>query len=236
MTRRVFVDAGADLRPDTLIVLNRDESHYLIRVRRAAVDDDVELLDLHGPARFGRIVGDDAQAATIRVGPIRQDPPIPSVRLGLALIEPKAGLDALSRACEGGAESVIWIDAHESHGRPPSAARCERVLRAAMRQCGRPTPPRILGPVPLEAFLEGSESGWIASINASSVPVAAARLGTETNLLIGPEGGWTTDEENAASKGGFSPISLGPWILRTEVAVSAALARVLAESHKPMIR
>jgi 16S rRNA (uracil1498-N3)-methyltransferase len=48
-------------------------------------------------------------------------------------------------------------------------------------------------------------------------------------LLIGPEGGWTGAERTRAREAGWSPVSLGPYILRTETAAIAALA-VLASA------
>jgi 16S rRNA (uracil1498-N3)-methyltransferase len=45
-------------------------------------------------------------------------------------------------------------------------------------------------------------------------------------LAIGPEGGWTEAEFRAASGSGFEEASLGSLILRTETAVTAALAAV----------
>jgi 16S rRNA (uracil1498-N3)-methyltransferase len=47
---------------------------------------------------------------------------------------------------------------------------------------------------------------------------------TQSVLAIGPEGGWTDEERDAALKGGFHEASLGMLILRTETAVIAALA------------
>jgi 16S rRNA (uracil1498-N3)-methyltransferase len=47
---------------------------------------------------------------------------------------------------------------------------------------------------------------------------------SEAVLAIGPEGGWTDEERDAAVKAGFQEASLGQLILRTETAVIAALA------------
>jgi 16S rRNA (uracil1498-N3)-methyltransferase len=43
-------------------------------------------------------------------------------------------------------------------------------------------------------------------------------------LLIGPEGGWTPDEQRLAQEQGFLPLTLGPRILRAETAAVAALS------------
>jgi len=48
-------------------------------------------------------------------------------------------------------------------------------------------------------------------------------------VLIGPEGGLTDAEEQAAVAAGFVPVRLGPRILRTETAAITALALVQRE-------
>ncbi|HEM7887666.1 TPA: RNA methyltransferase, partial [Burkholderia cenocepacia] len=47
-------------------------------------------------------------------------------------------------------------------------------------------------------------------------------------LLIGPEGGLSPDEEHAARARGFTALSLGPRVLRTETAGAAVLAALAA--------
>ena len=46
------------------------------------------------------------------------------------------------------------------------------------------------------------------------------------HLAIGPEGGWIDREVQTFSEAGFQPVSLGPWILRVETAIAAALAQI----------
>ena len=43
-------------------------------------------------------------------------------------------------------------------------------------------------------------------------------------ILTGPEGGWTEEEHGCFAPAGWTPVSLGPLILRAETAVIAALA------------
>jgi 16S rRNA (uracil1498-N3)-methyltransferase len=43
-------------------------------------------------------------------------------------------------------------------------------------------------------------------------------------VLVGPEGGLTDEEEQAAVAAGFTALRLGPRVLRTETAAIAALA------------
>ncbi|HBZ07490.1 MAG TPA: 16S rRNA (uracil(1498)-N(3))-methyltransferase, partial [Massilia sp.] len=43
-------------------------------------------------------------------------------------------------------------------------------------------------------------------------------------LLVGPEGGFTREEEDAALAAGALSLSIGPRVLRTETAALAAMA------------
>jgi len=49
------------------------------------------------------------------------------------------------------------------------------------------------------------------------------------DLLIGPEGGFSDAEADAATTAGFNALQLGPRILRTETAPLAALAALQAK-------
>jgi 16S rRNA (uracil1498-N3)-methyltransferase len=43
-------------------------------------------------------------------------------------------------------------------------------------------------------------------------------------IAVGPEGGWTKEERGNALHYGFTPVTLGPRILRAETAALAALS------------
>jgi 16S rRNA (uracil1498-N3)-methyltransferase len=54
----------------------------------------------------------------------------------------------------------------------------------------------------------------------------------ELRLAIGPEGGWSAEEEAAALAAGWQPVSLGSAILRTSTAAVAALAWLTLGSER----
>ena len=65
----------------------------------------------------------------------------------------------------------------------------------------------------------------LLSLREHSQPVnKVAGDGSPAIFLSGPEGGFTPDEEMAASAAGFKPVTLGPRVLRAETAAIAALA------------
>lgn len=229
MSRRVF--APAPLVPGSTVELDDEESHYLLRVRRARVGDAVDVFDGDHGGCEGTLVEIAAKRCRVALTTPLEFPDVAAIELGLALLDPKAALDALSRACEGGAARVTWIRTTRCQFDAPSSARIGRVLRAAQRQCGRPTRPRVAGPIDLEAWLTASSTpGWVAWQDAN--PTILGPSITEARILVGPEGGFTAAEIEAARQAGLCPLSLGPWILRAEVAVTAALARILGTSTR----
>jgi len=80
-----------------------------------------------------------------------------------------------------------------------------------------PTPMRLL--LSLAGGTEPLRQRWTAETDAGAFP--------EALFLSGPEGGLGAAEEVAAVQAGFSPVSLGPRVLRSETAALAALAALL---------
>lgn len=73
-------------------------------------------------------------------------------------------------------------------------------------------------------------------------PIGAVRPEERVELALGPEGGWIDREVESLRRAGFRPVSLGPWVLRVETALVAALAQLAlarrggtdrARRHKP---
>ncbi len=113
------------------------------------------------------------------------------------------------------------------------------VAASASEQCGRVRVPRIAVPTRIDAWLRDLDADantatptrrWLLSLApsarlASDLPSprhAAAAPGLV--VLSGPEGGLAPDEEAAALRRAFVPVSLGPRTLRADTAPLALLA------------
>ena len=114
------------------------------------------------------------------------------------------------------------------------ARRWGRVSAAAAAQCGRFTLPTIAECCALaqwDARLPAGCPRLICSPTASaSLSARLARLGNlaEVAVLVGRRSGLSADEEGVAAKLGFSPVSLGRRILRTETVGLVAISVILA--------
>ena len=222
MSLRVF--HRAPMQPGDVVTLDEAEAHYLARVRRARPGDRVEVLDGTAHAFEGEV----GEGNTIKLGDALETPAPPPVEIAIGLPDPKATVEALARAFELAAATAVLVRCDRSHHAAPSPERIDRVLAAAQRQCGRPRAMPVEGPLPLDTWLARPGPGYVAWTKMRGQPTAVAPCGPEgTRLLIGPEGGLTDDEVHHARNRGLRPLSLGAWTLRTEVAVVAALSRLL---------
>ncbi len=100
--------------------------------------------------------------------------------------------------------------------------RWSRICGEAARQCGRGDLPGVAAPRSLRELLEGlPDRRLLLHPGAAALAPEAGDLA----LLIGPEGGLHEDEVELALANGFQAAGLGPWVLRSDTAAVAALAR-----------
>jgi 16S rRNA (uracil1498-N3)-methyltransferase len=101
------------------------------------------------------------------------------------------------------------------------------IVAGACEQSGRSTLPEVRSPVELSRFLAESPREGQRLVLSPAGPASLAGLASTASrveLLIGPEGGLDDHELDAATRAGFSPVRLGPRVLRTETAGIVALA------------
>ncbi|WJV53396.1 16S rRNA (uracil(1498)-N(3))-methyltransferase [Pectobacteriaceae bacterium CE90] len=104
-------------------------------------------------------------------------------------------------------------------------AQWKKIIIAACEQCGRNRIPEIRPAMPLESWCAEQDNTLklnlhpraTQSINTLPLPVKRVRL------LIGPEGGLSSDEIAMTAEYGFTDILLGPRILRTETTALTAI-------------
>jgi 16S rRNA (uracil1498-N3)-methyltransferase len=110
-------------------------------------------------------------------------------------------------------------------------AQWQAVAISACEQCGRNKVPIINSVISLEDFIQTCHSPHKFILNPEAKNKwSSLVLHEEVSLLIGPEGGMSKEEIQAAKMHGFLSTSLGPRILRTETAAIVALSILQANS------
>ena len=143
----------------------------------------------------------------------------------------------VEKAAELGAASIQPLMSERSVLRIKGERADKKILHwrgvavAACEQCGRSRVPLIRDVATLADWLKGREDAnadgarLLLSLREGSRPLAQAVPGSGAlTFLSGPEGGLSPAEEAAAIARGFSPVTLGPRVLRAETAPLACLS------------
>jgi 16S rRNA (uracil1498-N3)-methyltransferase len=104
--------------------------------------------------------------------------------------------------------------------------RLRRSALEAIKQCGAAWAPAIESPLAFSEFVTRplSGNGWLADQSGDPPPADLDQVAV--TVIVGPEGGLTDDEREAAVAGGYRPIALGLSTLRFETAALAAAAAI----------
>ncbi len=104
----------------------------------------------------------------------------------------------------------------------------QKVAVSACEQSGRVRLPLIDTPVRLATWLANAppavDTQLILQPGAVTPLARTEPPATKVCLLIGPEGGFSTNEVEDATRAGFQAVGFGPRVLRTETCAIAALA------------
>lgn len=235
--------------------LPADVTRYFIRVLRLEAGTLVEVAD--GGGRLGRGTLRDSprgwvlEALTVEGSGVDDASGGRSELVVLAgLVKAKRWALIVEKCVELGVHRLVPILAQRSVVRPAPERvdglrkRWTRQARAAASQCRRSHITLVDSPAPLARALDdwrhlpnrlvarpdGVARGWSEGL----------RPGLGTVVLIGPEGGLTDAELEAAAERGFRAVSLGGYPLRAETAVIVLvgmvrdrLGRVAREAGEP---
>jgi 16S rRNA (uracil1498-N3)-methyltransferase len=214
--------------------LDADTSSYLCRVLRLRAGDRFLAFDPEARVDAEATVEEaDARAARVVIGPLRAAEIVARTPVTLVYALAKGDkVDAVVRdATELGAthvhltpsdHAVVKIDAAK---REAKLQRWQRIAEEAARQCGRGDAPRVDLAATFHDALKTvtADDRFILDPRAEHPLGRHLRSGVATAFVVGPEGGFSSDEIDLAKSEGFRPVTLGSFVLRTETVAAAVL-------------
>jgi 16S rRNA (uracil1498-N3)-methyltransferase len=236
VTRRRWI---ADTWDEATASLEGNQATHLIRVLRAppGMEFDVVAGGRVWHSVVAGITGDSVRFNL--VAEVKADPALP-VTLLLSVFKFDRMEWAIEKATELGAECILPVIARrsEKHLAQAAAGRVERWRRLALeasKQARRSDVLRIEDPLPLKTAMQSDAQAvrlvlaeqersmtlhhaLTEALDAAGDDVPAIRM------AVGPEGGWTAEEEALFDAENWKPVSLGPHILRAETAAITAMA------------
>lgn len=230
-------------REPSEIRLSPEESHHLVAVNRAAVGQTVVGFDGRGTEWICELTHDSKNGAVLRVRFSQKIKPLAyEITLGQAL--PKGpSMDAIVRkATEIGVQRIIPLESERTQVHLDGDRQDKKIEKwqtaalEAAKQCGNAWLPEVAPIENASTFLEKAQ-GYDLKLIASLQPgakslktvlgayrAAQGRAPQRVLWLIGPEGDFTPAEMSLSQSTGFSPITLGPLVLRCETAAVYALS------------
>jgi 16S rRNA (uracil1498-N3)-methyltransferase len=224
---------------DGVVTFDRDETRHLVRVLRLGPGDTVIAFDGRGHDYTVRLetLGETATGTVMDVAVREEDS-----RLGITLVQgiPKGDkMEAIVRAAtELGVRRLLPAITERTIVRlEPSrwrerARRWQRVAREAAKQSRRTHVPDVELPAPLAAIVARPPTVatalrlclWEGEAPPLRTVLDASPGVSDVDVIVGPEGGLSRAEVDAARAAGWNVASLGARILRTETVAPALLA------------
>ena len=207
------------------IPLGPRELHHLKDVLRLVAGDEIEVFDENGLRGWGKLVA-AADGIEVEVEHI-ESPVVKGCRLTIASAVPKgARADwMIEKLSEIGVQAFVPIISQRSvvevRGRE-KIERWKRIAAEAARQSGRAGIMRIDDPVQLEEAFNAGD--WYLSLQEDSVPISelTAKIPEDLKVLVGPEGGWSSEEVAEFARKQARPVRLTTTVLRVETAAVVA--------------
>jgi 16S rRNA (uracil1498-N3)-methyltransferase len=232
--RRFFVDGSHE--PGERVAIGERDAHKIARVLRLRDGDDLEIVDAAGRA-FDARVRSEPDGMHAELVAVRAAASSPGLRIDIAQGIPKgAKMDfVIEKMTELGAAAVLPFYSRRSVVQDIGDAKLERwrrLAKTAAQQCDRRDVPEVRAPATFEALLELCAEYDLVLMpweRATSDPLRVVLPGWlkrahRVLVVVGPEGGFTTDEADLALAAGARLVSLGERILRSETAGLAMLA------------
>jgi 16S rRNA (uracil1498-N3)-methyltransferase len=229
MAERFYVNCA--LRPGP-VELRGPEAHHLAAVCRLRPGDRVHLFNGDGRQYPALVTEVGRSRVLLEVGGVEEPRRELGFRLEVAAPLPKGDRAQLlvEKLTELGATCLVPLRTARSvvHPREGRLDKLQRYVIEASKQCGRNV---LMAVAPLAAWEEYCRRGDLPRQRLLAHPGAAGRswsAGEDCALAVGPEGGFTAAEVEAAREAGWEPVGLGPRVLRVE---TAALALALLASR-----
>ena len=205
--------------------LEKQESQHCINVLRLQEGDRIFLVDGKGGYYKAKIKTGDPHKCTIEIISSKYEVGKKNFRLHIA-IAPTKNISRfewfLEKATEIGIDEITPLLCERSERKTIRNERLDKVIVSAMKQSVKAYKPELNRITKFTEFVcvKHSFNKFIAWCDKKSNPELKELVtkGDDTLILIGPEGDFSSEEVQQATKNGFQSIQMGTSRLRTETA------------------
>lgn len=228
-TPRLYLDAP--LEENTTLPVENECAHYLLNVLRMKKGDQLRIFNGEEGEFLATILETQKKSLTLEATTLlrEQDTPSPLTLLFSPLKKERLHF-LIEKAVELGVTELVPILSERTNQRTLNVGRAKKHIIEATEQSERLTLPSITSPKALNEVLvewPTSQKIFFCKERTGAEPLAQSLMNHMVNhpaFLIGPEGGFTTEESIYVQSFPFvKTVSLGYHILRSETAALSAL-------------
>ncbi|MFE9770780.1 16S rRNA (uracil(1498)-N(3))-methyltransferase [Streptomyces sp. NPDC005931] len=244
MTAPVFVVDHFDAGPDGRYVLDGPEGRHAVSVKRLRPGEDVVLTDGAGRSAPCEVLDTEGKdRLVVRMGPVAEEPaPQPRITVVQALPKGDRGELAVETMTEVGVDAIVpWTAARcitqwKGERGLKSLAKWRATAREAGKQSRRARFPEVADAATTQQVASLLADAAFAAVlhESGTLPLATAELPASGDvvLVVGPEGGVAPEELALFEQAGARAHRLGPSVLRTSTAGTAASALLLGRTGR----
>jgi 16S rRNA (uracil1498-N3)-methyltransferase len=230
---RIFTNHA--LTVNSLLELTETSAHYLIKVLRMQIGRELILFNGLGGEYFAIIEALTKKTVSVKISTFNAENRQSPLHLELAIgVSRGERMDwVLQKATELGVTKITPLITERTEVKlggeraDKKINHWQQTIISACEQCQRNLLPELTEPVALDDWLKQctAEAKFVLH-HRDNQGLPKDKKITSIALLIGPEGGLSDEEITQACLHQFSPLTLGPRVLRTETAPIAAISLV----------
>ncbi|OUV02516.1 MAG: 16S rRNA (uracil(1498)-N(3))-methyltransferase [Betaproteobacteria bacterium TMED82] len=223
------------------IILDYKQTHYVKTVLRIKVGQKIILFNGNGLEAEAKIASFGDKNTTLHPHDfknISRDPPIEITVAQCLCLSNKMDY-VVQKSTELGAANILPINSQRNqlnlsiNLQKKKIQRWQLIADASSQQCGRTNRTIVQAPMDIESFFSEEKKKnkktlrWVLDPDATlSVSNVGLKNANKLLILIGPEAGFSDEEDLLANESCFTAIKFGKRILRTETVAPAILAVV----------
>lgn len=203
-----------------------DESRHCIKVLRHQNGDEITVINGKGLEKRAKIISDKPSKVVCETVSENITYKAKDFRIHIA-ISPTKNMDRIEwfveKCCELDIDEISFIFTEHSERKVLKTDRLHKKGISALKQSGGRFKTIINEPIKLKAFLNNKheeDQKLFAFVNSDNPDTLKNKISPKEKclILIGPEGDFSQSEYNQLIENGFSAVSLGRKVLRTETA------------------
>lgn len=217
-------------------IMNEDDSHHISKVMRMNIGDKIEVV-CDKKVYICEIMKLDKNVIASSINEMDDYNELPvKITICQSLVNEQKMDLILQKTCELGVYEIIPFNAKNSVVKENSKSdkkiiRWQRILKEASEQSKRNIIPKVANIININELIKKEyDLKLLCSVNELTVnikKIIQEHPKYDTLIIVvGPEGGFTKEEEDKLIANGYISVSLGKRVLRTETASLAALSYI----------